>query len=118
VQSDVTTEIVIAKKSGFQMPVSQSEASRKIAFVTPSHDVETARPAQKPTKKTFQSSTSKAPVQKNGVTTTSSIKTNDRNNRVTSTKKAQRRVQKKDFPNAPKRPMNAYMYFTQAARKG
>jgi hypothetical protein len=109
VQSDnATTEEVVAKKSSFQL-TSQSGASRKNAFVTPKFDVETTRPANMPTKKTFQSI-----VSKKGLSSTSTKKTNGKNNQVSQSKK----LKKKDYPNAPKRPMNAYMYYTEVARKG
>lgn len=114
VQSDETTDVVVAKKSGFQFPASQGGASRKNSFVAPNHDVETVRPERKVGKKAFQSSSSKTIIQKKGVTSMSSKKTNEKNKRVNSFKK----TKKKDFPNAPKRPMNAYMYFTETARKG
>lgn len=104
----------MAKKSGFQFPASQSGASRKNSFVAPNHDVGTARLEQKVGKKAFQSSSSKTIIQRKGVPSISSKKTNEKNNRINSSKK----IQKKDFPNAPKRPMNAYMYFTETARKG
>lgn len=108
VQSDATTEEVVAKKSSFQLTF-QSGASRKNAFITPKFDVETTRPAKMPTKKTFQSI-----VTRKGLSSTSTRKTNGKNNQVGPSKK----VKKKDYPNAPKRPLNAYMYFTEVARKG
>ena len=123
-QDDFTAETDVSKKPNFLLPVSQSAAARKSIFVTPSQDIESACPALKLGKKPFQPVTSKLSVQKfptplpmKTVTSDyskSSKSSKSKNNMVSLSKK----VRKEDFPNAPKKPMNAYMIFTEAARRG
>ena len=105
-QEGISTPTMVVRKSGFQMPESQCiKPTVKVTVVTDEK------------KNLHREACDTQDSRKKSVAHQSTSKSSADNKRSVKLQKA-RKMSKEDFPNAPKRAMNAYMYFAESNRKG